>query len=97
MRKRSLTQRKRSTPTSTRNELLAKQKQQHNAPVKRSETEHKMHILPVEIWEDLTVSSPVAACQGRQICQCRHRNSIFINIIFIISLHLVWVNYTQTR
>jgi hypothetical protein len=55
MRKRSLTQRKRSTPTSTRNELLAKQKQQHNAPVKRSETEHKMHILPVEIWENLTV------------------------------------------
>jgi hypothetical protein len=82
MRKRSLTQRKRSTPTSTRNELLAKQKQQHNAPVKRSETEHKMHILPVGMWENLTVSSPVAACQGRQ---CRHKNFIFINNFYYIS------------
>jgi hypothetical protein len=69
MRKRSPTKSKRSTPTSTRNELLAKQKQQHNAPVKRSETEHKKHILHVGIWENITVSSPVAACQGRQICQ----------------------------
>jgi hypothetical protein len=60
MRKRSPTQKNRSTLTSTRNELLAEHTHP-NALVKRSET------VPKSTSTCGKVSPPVAGCQGRQI------------------------------